>query len=374
MQTQTLVKGGRLLINTGASRPYHGSMKCWFLVVLALCACSQQTSLPIASRMHPASQTVNQRKHFAWMVKESSETAPILEAAVQPGDYISTLIARAQPDLVTRVGGWSNVYGSANSAQTGATPPRASVEYAVGRCPTGRIQFYDGEHWNLTPESEQDDPAGAILSAASQVHSKIPCGASGFATYSSGTTPDGIFEGWNSCSYNDRSTNAFYNETTSGVSPIGGTTWTNNGAPNSWQSLDYYNTQAQTLLSQTPWDLCYGSISFWWSAISDRMAAARNGNPNIHLWTELSFGNEAWQQIVAAINYSEQEKAHGSISPDVYVVEYPITPTRRPACPDPYSPPTPPPHSATQRCTFAQPSELESFVQAEGRPTPTPAP
>ena len=338
-------------------------------------ACSGQPQIPPASQ---ANVQANVRRAIAsssvttplvWMVKESGETAPILEAAVQSGDYISTLIARAQPDLVTRVGGWTHVYGTANSSATGASPPPASMQYALARCPTAQIQLYDGEHWPITPEDEQDDPAGAILSGAAQARSTAPCGAGGFSSYHSGTSPDGIFEGWDSCTYDNQSTGAFYNELANGISlhdPIGGTSWT----PSDWSTLDYYNTQGQTLLSQSPWDLCYGSISFWLSAVQNRFVAARAGNPAIVLWTEYSFGDETENMIVQAIKAAQT----AAIPPQADVIEYPITPTPRPECPDPYISPTPPPHSFTTRCTFAVPSRLRHLMQFLGRPTPTPTP
>ena len=345
-----------------------------FVALVALgisVACTGHPNLPAVRDVAPQRQpaTAVNAVPLVWMVKESSDTAPILAAAVQSGDYISTLIACSQPSLVSRVGGWSHVYGASNSSETGATPPPNSLQYALGRCPTGQVQFYDGEHWPNTPENEQDDPAGAILGATAQTHAAAPCGADGFLSYDAGTTPDGIFEGWNSCSYNPQSAGAFYNELANSVNPIGGATWVNTGSPNDWQHLDYYNTQAQTLLSQTPWDLCYGSIPFWLGAVEDRFATARAGNPTIHLWTEYSFGNETEQQIVAAM----QAAAQATIRPEADIVEYPITATPRPECPNPYVPP-PPPHSYTTRCTFATPQRLSHLVQMLGRPTPTPSP
>jgi hypothetical protein len=310
---------------------------------------------------------------FFWMILESSTTAPVLEKIVRPQDYISAEIARDQPDLLARVGGWTHVFGSGNSSLTGNPPPLGSVQSAIARCPTGQIQFYDGEHWGLTPESDQHDPAGAILRSAAEIKSTAPCAKSNFSAYSAGITPDGPFEGWYSCSYDPASPEAFYNEQANEVTPIGGTAWTNTGSSSSWLVLKYYNTQGQTLLSETPWDRCYGSVQFWLSSMTSAMQRAVTGNPQIVLITETSFGDENWEQQVNAISAMEAQKASGGLGAEYYAIYYPDP--NRARCPSPDITPTPSPHSWTTRCTFSQPWELEQFgTYMEGLPTPSPTP
>ena len=354
-----------------------------FLAVMAavLTACSHASpTLPhVAARANrhaltnAAAQPITTAP-LAWMVQESAQNKPVLAAAVQPGDYVTYAIARAQPKLVGIVGGWTHVFGHGDNVETGAPPPANSMQYALAFCPNGQIQFYDPEHWSLTPASEQQDPAGSILNAAAQVLNSIPCSTSGFSSYVSAVTPDGIFEGWSSCVYNNQTPAAFYNELAAETRPIGGTTWLTSGIPNSWQAVGLYNTQAQTLLSQTPWDQCYGSIPFWWSAVNDRLTAYYNANPTGLLMTELSFGDESAQMIVEAIAYSEQQKAAGAIGPQIYAIQYPAATTSKPQCPDPNVPPTPPPHSWRTRCTFGSPAALQQLAFLLGRPTPKPTP
>jgi hypothetical protein len=242
----------------------------------------------------------------------------------------------------------------------------------VQRCPAGKVVIYNIEHWQYTPVKQQQDPAGAALAAAAEVHAASPCAADGYTKYTAGLAPDGEFEGWADCKYDPASTGAFYNEVADGLSrgnPIGGTTWTNTGNRNGWRDLDLYDLQAQTMLSQNPSNLCYGSIPLWWSTIADRMAQAATGNPNTKIWTELSLRDETPQMVVNAIAYSEQQKAAGHTAPSVYWLSYPLRRPQPPVCPTVQ--PTPPPHSVPL-CFFVSPQNLQAELYGLGRPTPSP--
>jgi hypothetical protein len=283
----------------------------------------------------------------------------ILEAAVQPQDYINREVAGSDKVLLERVG-WSHVYEDPASNSTpapGSTPAPDTIAAAIAGCPTSATIFYDIEHWANTPVSQQDNPVAAIGSAVKEVNAGPTCASDGFSSFSAGIAPDGEFSGWYSCGERaNASSEAFYDQPN----------WVNTGPGNSWQPIGFYDVQSQTLLAQSPWDACYGSVQTWWSVVSKITAIARAGNPSIKVWAHVSFGDETATMMAAAITYAQAQSA----PPDAYVVLYPDNATTQ--CPNPYAPPTPAPHSWKTRCTFDSPAQLQQFANAMGRPTPVP--
>jgi hypothetical protein len=318
---------------------------------------SQGGALP--TQPTPASQSTQREQNvvLAWDHYDPSIKA-ILEAAALPQDYINLTVAQSDSVLLQRVG-WSHVFQApANNATPapGSTPAAGTLANAMAQCPTTATIFYDIEHWTSTPLAQQQNPVAAIMYAMNEISTGTPCAADGFSHFNPGITPDGVFSGWYSCGFNAASTEAFYNQPT----------WVNTGPGNNWQSIAYYDIQSQTLLSQSPWDQCYGSVQDWWNVVGTITKIAKTGNPSMKVWAHVSLGDESATMMAAAVQFAVQQQT----PPDAYVVLYPDNATL--PCPNPYAPPTPPPHSWTTRCTFDSPSALQQFAYAMGRATPVP--
>ena len=306
-----------------------------------------------------------------------SDIAPILEAAIQPQDYISVDVAKGDPALANLVG-WSHVFSTGNNTNETSQPPypeRSLQQVALSQCPSTGVLTYNIEHWIFTPQNQQLDPAGAIIQAMHEVHALPTCAGSPSPAFVAGVAPDGIFNGAsgsNSCNYTLGSTSAFYNEVANGLSlgnPIGGTTWVNSGPNNNWQGVDLYDTQVQILMSTNPSNLCYGTIANWVQGEEALTNLAKTGNPNIKIWAELSLKDETWDTIASAVAQMQQQTQ----KPDVYYFSYP-RPTAPGQLPSPICPvalPQPPAHSLPA-CTYETPANLQAQLYYIGRATPAP--
>lgn len=305
-----------------------------------------------------------------------SDIAPILEAAVEPQDYIDRSVADGDPALEQRVG-WSHVFSTATNVDesSGAPYPALSIQgVTTQECPSSGLLTYNIEHWLFTPEAQQVDPAGAILTAMSEIGSAPTCAGSVATSFRRGLAPDGVFngtsDGANLCNFAPTSTSAFYNEVATGIAqglPIGGTTWTSADFAN----IDVYDIQIQILMNTSPSNLCYGTPLNWLTGIQQVMQIARQGNPNIQIWAQVSLRDQTWETIVQAVELAQASSLH----PDVYYIAYPRPPlpneTPPPICPTPD--PTPPPHTSTT-CTYQTPAYLQSELYYLGRATPSPSP
>ena len=334
-------------------------------LLAAAVACAYHSPLPLGSRTGTALRAVGAADypgapvHIYWAINGRTDAEPIVAAALQPGDYIQLTQARKYRTWLAIVGGWSHVFSSGQTAETGTAPPPHSMQYSLNRyCPTGQVQIYDNEHGNGTPRNEELDPTYYMLSG-SQVQTAKPCAKSGYSAYIAGSAPDGIFDGLYSCGLSMQSTKAFYNET----SP---TAWSNADFAN----VSWFNVQGQTMASENPWDVCYGTVAGWLASDSQLIALLRANNPGITIGTEVSFGNEDEYQQAAMIQASEAQKNAGGVGPDYYTVDFP---TARPPCPPPNVAPTPSPHSWKTRCSFATVAALQNLAYLIGRPTPIPS-
>jgi hypothetical protein len=109
----------------------------------------------------------------------------VLRKYVTSNDYLSTGIAKDNPDLATRVG---RMHTYTLPASVSAVARQAQAD-----CRAGLI-IYDGEHWSATPEREQADMPAAIAAAKSATTS---------AGCEFGLAPDGQYAGLipKTCSY-----------------------------------------------------------------------------------------------------------------------------------------------------------------------------
>ena len=304
-----------------------------------------------------------------------ADVAPVLEAAIEPQDYIGVDVAQGDPALEQRVGS-SHVFATGtNTDESSAAPyPVRSLQSVAQQCPSPGILTYNIEHWQFTPQAQQLDPAGAIQQAMSEVASFPTCAGSASPKFLRGLAPDGIFNGSlngaQECSFSLTAPTAFYNETADGLSqglPIGGTTWTNAEFAN----IDVYDIQVQILMNDSPSNLCYGTPQNWVTALTQIITIARAANPKISIWAQISLRDETPETIAQAIELAQTSEIH----PDVYYVAYPrpaqeSIATPAPICPTPV--PTPPPHSSST-CTYQTPQNLQHELYYLGRATPGPS-
>jgi len=304
-----------------------------------------------------------------------ADVAPMLEAAIEPQDYIGVNVAQGDPALEQRVGS-SHVFATGNNTdESSAAPyPQRSLQSVAQQCPSPGILTYNIEHWQFTPQAQQLDPAGAITQAMSEIASLPTCAGSASPKFLRGLAPDGIFNGSLSgaqqCSFSLTAPTAFYNETANGLSqglPIGGTTWMDAEFAN----IDIYDIQVQILMNDSPSNLCYGTPQNWVSALQQIMTRARAANPNISIWAQISLRDETPETVAQAVELAQAS----AIRPNVYYVAYPRPDEEQLATPAPICPtpvPTPPPHSSST-CTYQTPQNLQNELYYLGRSTPGPS-
>lgn len=225
----------------------------------------------------------------------------VLETYFQPIDYVSVGLGNADPMLGQRVG---------NGHEFVIPPSLDSVETQVTNgCANGvpGLILYDIEHWQATPQSEQDDPADSIAQGAGIV-TAAGCGI----LY--GTTPDGQFMGLPPAACAPDFSTSIYQQV-------------------DWTEISFVNIQAQRLLSDT----CGGqqnrdSYVNFVSTIADYV---RSQNPGIVVSAQLSFRYTSPDTMVSAI-----QALNGIV--DGYYLAYP----------------------ETLSCTYCSSDNLQSVLQA----------